>query len=120
MTSSSRPQGILLLALLLAAAPFGAGVIRAVQTGSDMRLLWMALAALAGGLIAIAVGTRREASARAFALVAFILSAALTVVAGQLLGARSGPGVVMIAMVFGLCWAASGALLARWRGGRLS
>jgi hypothetical protein len=42
MKRSAREQGIYMLAILFALAPFAFGMIRAFQTGNDFRLLWMA------------------------------------------------------------------------------
>ncbi len=117
VTTASRRQGLFLLSLLFAAAPFVAGSIRALQTGSDMRLLWMAVAALVGGVVAVAIARARAATTSLFshAVVAFALATVLTGISGRMLGARSGPGVWMIAVVFGLCWAASCVLDVRSR-----
>src|SRR6266853_775560 len=44
-----------LLSFLFAAAPFALALVRAVQTGHDMRLLWMALASFVGATVVMAV-----------------------------------------------------------------
>jgi len=111
-----RKQGLFIFSLLFAAAPFGAGLIRAIQTGSDLRLLWMAIGAFVGGIVAIMIArSRGPTSLFSQAATAFILSGALTAATGYLLGARTGPGVAMIAIVFGLCWGASAVLVSRSR-----
>jgi membrane associated rhomboid family serine protease len=116
MTPTPRKQGLFILSLLFAAAPFGAGLIRAVQTGNDLRLLWMAAGACVGGVVAILITrSRGRTSLFSQAATAFILSGALTTAMGFMLGARTGPGVAMIAIVFGLCWGASAVLVSRSR-----
>jgi hypothetical protein len=116
MTPTPRKQGLFILSVLFAAAPFGAGLIRAVQTGSDRRLLWMAAGACIGGVVAILITrSRGRTSLFSQAATAFILSAALTTAMGYMLGARAGPGTAMIAIVFGLCWGASAVLVNRSR-----
>ena len=44
MTGSARQKGFAVLAVAFALAPFAFGSIRAIQTGSDYRMLWMAVA----------------------------------------------------------------------------
>jgi hypothetical protein len=101
-----------ILSILFALAPFGFGTIRALQA-NDFRLLWMAVASCIGAAASIAFVRRREAEAtgvfRSSATV-FFISALFAALAGMLLGATSGPGTVMVAIVLGLCWAASYAL----------
>ena len=117
MIRAPRKQGLFILSLLFATAPFDAGLIRAFQTGSDFRLLWMAAASLVGGALGIVIGRTGGERTSLFSLGAtsFVLAGASTVVAGYLLGARAGPGVAMIGVVFGLCWAVSSVLERRSR-----
>ena len=110
MTRSIREQGINLLSLLFAAAPFGVAFVRAVQTGHDMRLLWMALASLVGATATMAVakrGSRRPSALLASSAAAFLIATLLAGTAALLLGASAAPGIWAVASVFGLCGAVS-------------
>lgn len=97
------------LSILFGAAPFAFGLIRLVQTGRDFRLLWMAVASFVGALIVMAIVrvSSRQLTVRTLALGTFVGSALLAEVTGFMLGARAGPGTVMVAFVLALCWAAS-------------
>ena len=97
---------LLLAAIVAAAVPVAFGGIRAVTTGDDVRYLWMAAAAILGSM---AVAARRGSDAiptnvtfgRGVSAVACgTLCAAVT---GVLQGARSVPGVAIVALAFGVC-----------------
>jgi hypothetical protein len=115
MKRSPGERLTLLAAALFGAAPLGFGLFRAVSTGHDLRMVWMALASslFAGGVLAGAIGRRRTRHA------VFVQSVVILVVAtllagftGFFLGARVGPGVWAVATVLGCCLAAASALLA--------
>ena len=121
MRRSSREQLLYFLSILFAVAPFVAGFVRARSTGTDLRLLWMALASALGATAVIAVTRARGAQSKSV----LALSAAVLVVAtvaagfvGFLLGATAGPGVWMVAVVLGVFLAASCALYALSRPAR--
>lgn len=118
MKRSPREQIIYFLAILFAIAPFVAGLFRAITTGKDLRLLWMAFAAALAAAAVMAIIRARGAQSKSV----FPLSAAVLLVAtmaagfvGFLLGATAGPGVWMVAVVLGLFLAASCALYAHSR-----
>ena len=118
MKRSPREQILYFLSILFAIAPFVAGLFRATSTGTDLRLLWMALASALGATAVIAIMRARSAQAKSV----FALSAAVLIVAtiaagcvGFLLGATAGPGVWMVAVVLGLFLAVSSALYTRSR-----
>ena len=98
------------LSILFAAAPFGFGLFRAITTGNDFRMLWMALAAFLGLAAVAAVG--KPTSAAASSAIAFIVATVFAAVVAYILGATAAAGVWGVAIVFGLCCAASHAL---WR-----
>src|SRR5262245_5166808 len=106
-----------ILSAVLAAAPLAFGVIRAIRTGTDVRYVYVALAAMVGGMIVTAVtrGFQRPLRPAALAVAVFVVSTALAVVAALLLGTRLGPGILVVAGSFGACFAASSllSLLAR-------
>jgi hypothetical protein len=94
------------LAALFAAAPFGAGLLRAFQTGHDLRLLWMALASFVGATAVFAVGKRKTANLSAllgWSAAAFLIATLLAAMAARLLGASAAPGIWAVASVFALC-----------------
>ena len=100
----------ILLAILFGAAQFTFGLISLIQTGHDFRLFWMAVASALGAAIVTAIAkTRRQQPTSLFALSAgtFGLSALLAAATGFMLGARAGPGTLMVAIVLAACWAAS-------------
>ena len=108
MTGSARQKGFAVLAVAFALAPFAFGSIRAIQTGSDYRMLWMAVASAIGALALGAFAARRRGSlALGFVILTLILSTMLAGVTGYMLGATAGPGVWMVAFVLGLCSAIS-------------
>ncbi len=112
-TSARRP--IPLGAVVFAAAPIVLALIRLLQTGHDLRMLWMAIAALIGAAAAAAVGGigRRRGGARvAVWLAAIVVGTALAAVVGRLLGATAMVGVVLVALVLAFCWATSLAIRA--------
>lgn len=105
----------ILAAAALALAPVGFGIYRALSTGDDYRMLWMALVAsiFAGSVLTAALGRRRSRHA------VITQSAAILVIAtllaggtGFMLGATAGPGVWMVATVFGILLAGSSVLVA--------
>jgi hypothetical protein len=114
MQRSLREPSVTALAVLLAAAPFVAGLIRAAKA-SDLRLLWMALAAFLGSVLVRWVATgrgRAHDGAAALCLLTFVVAAALAGLTAYLLGARWAVGVWMVAVVLGLFLAGSVAVRA--------
>ncbi len=103
---------------MAAAVPVAFGCIRAVTTGDDVRYLWMAGAAILGSM---AVVPRRRSGASPTnvllgrGLSAVACGAVCAAVTGVLQGARSVPGVAIVALAFGLCTGTSAvfAMLAR-------
>jgi hypothetical protein len=94
------------LSVLAAAAPLVFGLIRYMQTGSDLRMLWMACAALACALVLRVAGgvARSWLAGSTLTLVAATLCAGA---AGLLVGAPGTAGMWAVAIVFGLCLGAS-------------
>jgi hypothetical protein len=102
-----------LLALLFAAAPFVFATMRAVSTGSDLRMLWMACAALLGA--AVVLGVSKARGSRVTSVAIFIVGTLLAVLTGYLLGATAFAGIVPVSVVLAFCFAASHALAMRSR-----
>ena len=108
------------LAVVFAAIPFAFGLIRAVNTGSDVRYVWVALAAMCGGMagMAAARATGRGANPAVIVPVVFVVAGAFAVSAAMLLGTRLGPGILIVAASFAACFAAASALSVRARATR--
>ena len=121
MTSSSsnamrRSPGqliFLLLSILFAAIPFAFAIVRALQTGSDLRYVWVALASFVGAVAVMAIGRARQrtpAVVLALSVVALIVAAGLAGAVAFAVGASSLLAVGVVAVGFGGCHAASLAL----------
>jgi hypothetical protein len=91
------------LAILFAALPFGFALIRAVNTGYDLRYLWVALASLLGATIVMKLRRNGGRAGLVLASAAFFMSTLLAVVMALLLGTRLGPGIIVVASAFGFC-----------------
>ena len=121
MQRSRRQHGLVLVAMLFAAGPFVAALIRAVGTGSDFRLLWIAIASFIAANVIMAVGTAsgRTSSVVLASVVTFVITALVAASVAFLLGARAAVGVWAIAIVFALFLTVGGALFAVSRPGAL-
>jgi hypothetical protein len=105
MRASRRRLPLLLAAAFFAALPIAFGLIRAISTGTDVRYLWLAGAALAGSALVIAL-TRQASSFRLTAvrtLAAVAAGAACAAAAALLMGTKAGLGLAVVAVSFGLC-----------------
>jgi peptidoglycan/LPS O-acetylase OafA/YrhL len=114
MNRSPRQKTFLIAALLLGVAPVAYGLMRVVTRGVNDGF-WMALAAsvFAAGVLASSIGRRR--SRRAVFIQSFVILVISTVVAvpaAFVAGATSAPGIWAVAIVMGLCLAASSVFLA--------
>jgi len=100
------------IAILFAVTPLAFGMIRALRTGDDFRYLWVALASLLSAVIVLIVGNANPRSNRAAVRSAtvFIIATVIAVLAASLVGARVGPGSVVVGAAFGFCYAAACAL----------
>jgi hypothetical protein len=93
------------LAVLLALAPFGAALIRFSQTRTDLRYFWVALAAFLGPLAVLSIGkagTQRKNVVLRLAGIAFLVSTLLAVLAARLAGASAAVGIWLVAIVYAL------------------
>lgn len=113
MTRSARQRKLYAMSIVLAAAPFAFALIRAVKSGYDLRMLWMAFAAFAGATAVMLVGRVRQRGPRGVLGLSVLALAAATLAAGWLayrLGAKAAAGVWPVAFVLGFCCAGSYAL----------
>jgi peptidoglycan/LPS O-acetylase OafA/YrhL len=97
------------LAIAAAAVPFAFASIRVAQTGRDVRYFVVALAGLIGALGTIVLGRARgrRPMVAAVAAGAFVVATLLACVAAVLIGTKLGPGLLVVAASFGLCFAAA-------------
>jgi hypothetical protein len=98
------------LAILFGAVPFAFALVRAVRTSDDFRYLWVALAALMGATIAMAIGKARMRTTVRLGLTAFVLATLFATAVALLLGTQLGPAVWLVGSGFGGCLAASSVL----------
>ena len=98
-----------ILALLCAATPFVFAMIRAVTTGTDVRYVYLAVAAMAGGMLvsALARGSRTPLSVPLIVGLVLVVSTVLATGVGVLLGTHLGPGLLIVAGGFAVCFAAA-------------
>jgi hypothetical protein len=110
MSRSSKARVQYAIAVLLGAAPIGAGLIRLAQTGNDFRYIWLAIASYAGAYAVMRIGHAQTVTARGLfwlTLIAFVVATLVDVLLGRLLGARAMIGVWLVAVVFALLSATS-------------
>lgn len=105
MKRTLRQRLLYNVGVVLGVAPLLASAIPILQA-HDFRILWMTLAALFGILLVPAIVQSQSRRA----LVTLISATVFAGVTGFLLGARHGPGVWMVALAIGVCWAGSYAL----------
>lgn len=111
MTRTARERAILALAVLFAAAPFAVSLVAVLGRRHDVRWLAMALVGFAAAAVVAAIGKARGAKpgmGLMFAVVMLVVVTVLAACTAYLLGARAMPGVMGVAVVFALCFTASG------------
>ena len=108
MKQSHQKRGSQSLSILFGAVPFAFALVRAVRTGHDLRYLWVALAALLGATIAMAMRrAHRTRTSLGLGLTAFVLASLLGTTVALFLGTQFGPGVLLVGSGYGGCLAAS-------------
>jgi uncharacterized membrane protein YadS len=103
------------LAVLAAAVPFGFGLIRLAQTGSDARYLIVAATSLCGAAAVVVLrrasqGTRSSGSKASTVAAVFLAATVMAVAGAMLLGTHLGPGILVVAASFGFCFAIASAI----------
>ena len=99
-----------LLSIAFAIAPIAFALIRAVRSHYDLRMLWMALAALIGTAIVMTAGHARRRSGRGVFLLAGTALIVAMLLAGwtaMRLGATAAAGIWPVAFVLSICWVMS-------------
>ena len=110
MQRSPRQLTLRILAILFAIAPIAFSLIRASRANHDLRMLWMACAALVGTAVVLAVGGAPRRSTRELlplALVALLVAVLLAGFTAMRLGATAAAGIWPVAFVLSACWVAS-------------
>ncbi|HEX5830898.1 MAG TPA: hypothetical protein VFY16_07965 [Gemmatimonadaceae bacterium] len=113
MRESSRRRTLTILSVVFAAAPFTFALIRAFSGRYDLRMLWMAMAALVGAFTVMTLDRARRRGSRGIVALSTLALLAATLLAGVTayqLGATAAAGIGLVALVLGLCWGASFAL----------
>ena len=113
MKRTPREQIFLIAAILVAAAPFAFGLLRAHSTGTDWRYLWAAFAALAGSGLVIGIGvSRNRASAVTvgIALLGLVVGTLWAVAEAKYLANVHGAAPWIVSFAFSLCETAGGVL----------
>ena len=101
------------VSIVLAAVPFAFALMRAFQTGDDLRYLWVAIAGVCGAVAAVWVAGPDGTSQKAAIVLWFVVFAVATllgILTAVLLGTKLGPAVVLVGAAFGFCFAAGAAL----------
>ena len=94
------------LSFAAAGMPFAFASIRAIQTGWDFRYFLIAVAGLLGAAATVAIG-RAYTGTFAMVMAAFVSAALLSVLAAMAIGTRLGPGLLIVAAAFAVCFAAA-------------
>ena len=121
--SGSRSRLLDAMAIAFGLLPFAFGLIRAVTTGQDVRYLWVAAAGFLGAALVTVPARSREGSIRPHigaAALAFVAATVLAVCTAIAIGTRLGPGLLVVGVSFGLCFAAASLLHLQARSAELS
>ena len=113
MIRTPRQQRLRILSVVFAAAPFVFALIRALNARSDLRMLWMALAALLGTSAVMLTGQVRQRAPRAvlsLSAIALLVGTLLAAWTAVRLGATAAAGIWPVSFVLAFCWVASYAL----------
>lgn len=106
MKRSSRELLFLIVGLLLIAAPFAFGLLRALETGTDWRYLWVAISAFVASSVVIAIG--KSQSKTSTVTVGVAVTALLTATVAAVLGAKflantQSAAAWIVAFAFAFC-----------------
>lgn len=107
MRRSSRELSFLIVGILLIAAPFAFALLRALQTGTDWRYLWVAIAAFVGSSVVIAIGRSQSKTSTVTVGIAAIalIAATLTAVLGaKFLAHTQSVATWIVAFAFAFCF----------------
>jgi hypothetical protein len=112
---------LLFAAVVFAAGPFVAALLRVIQTGYDWRYVWVALPGFAGAVATMWIGkapSQTKTVAARLAVVGFLVSTLLAVLMARLLGARANVGIALVGIVYGVFFTSSMVLYVRYKTAR--
>jgi hypothetical protein len=106
MRRAPREQLILVAGILLIAAPFAFGFLRAFTTGTDWRYLWVAIVAFVGSSAIIAIGRSRSQTSSVtigITAVALIGSTFAAVIGARFLAHTQSAATWIVSFAFAFC-----------------
>lgn len=106
MQRSSREMVFFALGIALVAVPFGFGLLRGSQTGTDWRYLWVALSAFVGSSVVIAIGRSQSKASTVtvgIAIIALLIATLAAVAGAKLLAHTQSVAVWIVAFFFAFC-----------------
>ena len=92
--------------IMLTALPFAFGLLRAWQTGTDLRYLWVALSAFVGSSVVISIGKSRSKTSTVtvgVAVVALLVATIAAVLGAKFLANTQSAAAWIVAFFFGFC-----------------
>jgi hypothetical protein len=104
------------VAALAALLPIAFGLIRAIQTGTDFRYVWVASVSLAGAASVIAFARLRRLKLATVSIGIFAIATACGMLMALLLGTRFNAGMLVVVSAFGFCFATAWTLHSWFRG----
>lgn len=108
--SGFREISLLVLALLFLMVPVMFALIRALQTGTDFRAVWMLTVSLTAAALITSWWGRGRGRFALFYFIVFGTCTLLSAGVASLLGAKAAFGVWAVSGAFGLCLAAAATL----------
>jgi hypothetical protein len=106
MKRSSQEMLFLVAGILLIAAPFAFGLLRAFNTGTDWRYLWVAVGALLGTSAVIAIGRSKSSTSAVTigtALNALLIATLAAVLAAKFVGNTRSTATWIVSFAFAFC-----------------
>lgn len=106
MKRSSLELLFLIVGVLLIGSPFGFGLLRGMQTGTDWRYLWVAIAAFVGSSVVIAMGRSQSKSSIVtvgIAVMALLVATIAAVLGAKFLANTQSAATWIVAFAFAFC-----------------
>lgn len=106
MKRTSREMLFYVAGLVLIALPFAFGTLRASQSGTDFRYLWVAISAFVGSSVVIAIGKSQSKTSSVtigIALIALVVATIAAVLGAKFITHTQSAAAWMVALFFGFC-----------------
>ena len=106
MKRTLRERLFLVVGILLIAAPFAFGLLRALTTGTDWRYLWVAIAAFVGSSVVIAIGRSQSKTSTVtvgIGAIALIVATLTAVLGAKFLANTQSVATWIVAFAFAFC-----------------